>query len=156
MPQVAAALYRLALAFWVGGISLFTFVVTPVIFKSRGRDAAGEIVGAIFPYYFRWGLAVIAVALIARIAAGFAFTGLRQILGSALIVAALSLSAYHTFVLAPRIETVKSQVPSFESVPAEHPARREFSRLHGISMGINLAVLAAGVLLVLGHDSFRG
>ena len=40
MPQAAAALYRLALALWVGGISLFTFVVTPVIFKSRGRDAA--------------------------------------------------------------------------------------------------------------------
>ncbi|GAB4371069.1 MAG: DUF4149 domain-containing protein [Deltaproteobacteria bacterium] len=154
--QLAAALYRLALALWVGGISLFTFVVTPVIFRTRGRDAAGEIVGAIFPYYFRYGLAVIAVALVARIGAGFAFTGLRQIAGTALVVAALSLSGYHTFALAPRIEAVKAQVVSFESVPPEHPARREFSRLHGISMGINLAILAAGVVLVLGSDSFRG
>jgi len=156
MPQAAAALYRLALALWVGGISLFTFVVTPVIFKTRGRDAAGEIVGAIFPFYFRWCLAVIGIALISRIAAGFAFTGLRRILGSVLLVVALSLSGWHTFVLAPRIERVKAQVASFESVPEEDPARREFSRLHGISMGVNLAILAAGIVLILGQDSLGG
>ena len=53
------------------------------------------------------------------------------------------------------IEKVKAQVASFESPSAEHPARREFSRLHGISIGINLAVLAAGVVLVLGQEPFR-
>lgn len=78
MPQAAAAIYRLALALWVGGMSLFTFVVTPVIFQSRERAAAGEIVGAIFPYYFRYCLAMTGIALVARVAAGFAFTGLRQ------------------------------------------------------------------------------
>lgn len=156
MPHAAAAIYRLAVALWVGGMSLFTFIVTPVIFKSRGRDAAGEIVGAIFPYYFRYCLAAIGVALVARIAAGFAFQGARQIVGTVLVVAALSLSGWHTFALAPRIAAVKAEVSSFESVPEEHPSRREFSRLHGISMVLNLAVLAAGVVLVLGQESFRG
>lgn len=155
MPQAAAAIYRLSVALWAGGMSLFTFIVTPVIFRSRGRDAAGEIVGAIFPYYFRYCLAVIGIALIARIAAGFALAGVRQILGTALVVVALFLSGWHTFVLAPRIEAVKAQVASFESVPPEHPARREFSRLHGISMGVNLAILAAGVVLILGQETFQ-
>jgi len=155
MPHAAAALYRLSVALWAGGMSLFTFVVTPVIFKSRGRDAAGEVVGAIFPYYFRYCLAMIGIALVARIAAGFALTGLRQVAGTALIVVALFLSGWHTFSLAPRIEAVKAQVASFESVPAEHPARRQFSRLHGISMGVNLAVLAAGVVLILGQETFQ-
>lgn len=154
MPQAAAAIYRLAVALWAGGMSLFTFVVTPVIFRSRGRDAAGEIVGALFPYYFRYCLSVVGIALLARIAAGFAFTGARQIAGTALIVLALALSGWHTYGLVPRIEAVKAQVASFESVPPENPARREFSRLHGISMGINLAVLAAGVILVLGQEPF--
>lgn len=156
MPQAAASIYRLALALWAGGMSLFTFVVTPAIFKSRGRDAAGEIVGALFPHYFRYCLAAIGIALAARIAAGIAFTGVRQVAGTALVVLALSLTGYHAFVLAPRISTVKAQIASFESVSAEHPARREFSRLHGISMGINLAVLAAGIILVLGQETFRG
>jgi uncharacterized membrane protein len=155
MQQAAAALYRLSVALWAGGMSLFTFVVTPVIFHSRGRDAAGEIVGAIFPYYFRYCLVAIGIALVTRIAAGFALTGLRQIAGTALIVFALALSGWHAFALVPRIEAVKTQVSSFESVPAEHPARREFSRLHGISMGINLAVLVAGVVLILGQEAFR-
>lgn len=154
MPQAAAAIYRLSVALWAGGMSLFTFVVTPVIFRSRGRDAAGEIVGAIFPHYFRYCLAVIGIALIARIAAGFALAGARQIVGTALVVAALFLSGWHTFVLAPRIEAVQAQVASLESVPPEHPARREFSRLHGISMGVNLAILAAGVVLILGQETF--
>ncbi|HEY5764651.1 MAG TPA: DUF4149 domain-containing protein [Candidatus Deferrimicrobiaceae bacterium] len=154
MPQAAAAIYRLSVALWAGGMSLFTFVVTPAIFRSRGRDAAGEIVGAIFPHYFRYCLAVIGIALIARIAAGFALAGARQIVGTALVVAALFLSGWHTFVLAPRIEAVQAQVASLESVPPEHPARREFSRLHGISMGVNLAILAAGVVLILGQETF--
>src|SRR3972149_3851447 len=55
---VASAVYRLALSLWVGGIALFTFVVTPVIFRTHGRDAAGRIVGSIFPVYFRYGLVV--------------------------------------------------------------------------------------------------
>lgn len=154
MPQAAASIYRLALALWAGGMSLFTFVVTPAIFKSRGRDAAGEIVGTLFPHYFRYCLAAIGIALVARIASGVAFASVRQAAGTALIVLALSLTGYHAFVLSPRIAAVKAQIASFESVSTEHPARREFSRLHGISMGINLAVLAAGVILILGQKSF--
>lgn len=152
--KFAVPIFRLAVALWTGGMALFTFVVTPAIFRSRGRDAAGEIVGAIFPHYFRYCLAVIGIALIARIAAGFALAGARQIVGTALVVAALFLSGWHTFVLAPRIEAVQAQVASLESVPPEHPARREFSRLHGISMGVNLAILAAGVVLILGQETF--
>ena len=152
----AAPIYRLALALWAEGMALFTFVVTPAIFKSRGREAAGEIVGAIFPHYFRYCLAAIGIALAARIVSGSAFTGARQVAGTVLVVLALSLSGYHAFALAPRIGAVKAQVASFESPSAEHPARREFSRLHGMSMGINLAVLAAGVVLVLGDGGFRG
>lgn len=153
MSQVAAALHRLSVALWAGGMSLFTFIVTPAIFRSRGRDAAGEIVGAIFPWYFRYCLAVIGIALVTRIAAGSAFAGARQIAGTVLVVLALSLSAYHAFSLAPRIHAMKTRIASFESVPADHPSRREFSRLHGISMGVNLAVLAAGVVLILGQGT---
>ena len=61
-----SAIYRLALSLWVGGIALFTFVVTPILFRTQGREAAGKIVGTIFPVYFRYGMVLIGMALLAR------------------------------------------------------------------------------------------
>lgn len=37
---ILPVLYRLALAFWVGGVALFTFVLTPILFKTQPRDLA--------------------------------------------------------------------------------------------------------------------
>ena len=56
--QIISVIYRLAIAFWVGGVAIFTFVLTPIIFKAYDRDMAGQIVGALFPAYFRWVFAV--------------------------------------------------------------------------------------------------
>ena len=63
--QIPAILYRLAVACWLGGATLFTFVLTPSIFKAYNRDMAGGIVGVLFPGYFKWGLACGVVALVA-------------------------------------------------------------------------------------------
>ncbi len=155
MHPVASAVYRLALALWVGGMSVFTFVVTPVIFRTQPRDSAGEIVGALFPVYFRFCLGAVVIALAARAAAGEAVSGARQLAGTFLIVLCLGIVSYHTFGLAPRMEAVRQTVVSLETTPKEDPARREFSRLHGISMALNLAVIVAGVILILGYDALR-
>jgi hypothetical protein len=45
------------------GMSIFTFLVAPVIFKSYGKDMASDIVGHIFPGYFRYDLILAAVPL---------------------------------------------------------------------------------------------
>ena len=156
MHTIASAIYRLALALWVGGMSVFTFVVTPVIFRSQTRESAGKIVGALFPVYFRFCLLVTAVALVARAASGRAFTGARQLAGTLLVVLCLGIVSYHAFVLAPRITAVRETVVSLEAAPEEDPARREFSRLHGISMSLNLVVILAGLVLILWHETFLG
>lgn len=153
--SLVAAVYRLALSFWVGGMALFTFVVTPVIFRSQGREAAGKIVGALFPLYFRCAIAAISVAFLARLAAEEAFHGARQWAGTLLIVTALVLAAYQTYGLAPRMERVKASTVSFEAAPPDDPARREFSRLHGYSMAINLVILLEGAALVVAYETFR-
>ena len=152
---LASAVYRLALSLWVGGIALFTFVVTPVIFRAHGRDAAGKIVGSIFPAYFRYGIALAALALLARIAAGEAFHGARQWVGTLLVATAILLTCYQAYGLVPRMEQVKRSVTSFGTAPPEDPARKEFSRLHGISMVVNLVVLLEGVALVVASESLR-
>ncbi|MGB3097384.1 MAG: hypothetical protein WBB46_11720, partial [Candidatus Deferrimicrobiaceae bacterium] len=61
---------------------------------------------------------------------------------------------YHAFGLAPRMATVRETVVSMEAAPKEDPARREFSRLHGISMTLNLVVILAGAILILWYETF--
>lgn len=153
--QFYSAIYRLAMALWVGGIALFTFVVTPILFRTQGRVAAGKIVGTIFPVYFRYGMVLTGIALLARIFSGEAFHGARQWGGTVLIVIAILLTGYQAYGLTPRMERVKQSVPSFETTPAEDPARREFSRLHGISMVVNLVVLLEGAVLIAASEAFR-
>jgi uncharacterized membrane protein len=155
MHWLASAVYRLALALWVGGMSVFSFLVTPVIFGTQPRESAGKIVGAIFPIYFRFCLVVAAVALVARAASGRAFTGVRQLGGTALIVLSLTILAYHTYGLAPRMAAVRETIHSRDAIPEEDRARREFSRLHGLSMTLNLVVIASGAALVIGYETFR-
>ena len=152
---LASAVYRLALSLWVGGIALFTFVMTPVIFRTHGRDAAGKIVGSIFPAYFRYGLVLAALALLARIAAGEAFHGARQWVGTLLVATAILLIGCQAYLLVPRMEQVKRSVTSFETASPEDPARKEFSRLHGISMVVNLVVFLEGAALVVAGEALR-
>jgi len=48
-----------------------------------------------------------------------------------------------------------ASVASFEAAPPGDPSRREFSRLHGISMAVNLAILLEGVALIVAQEAFR-
>ncbi|SNB46149.1 DUF4149 domain-containing protein [Geobacter sp. DSM 9736] len=143
MP-VAATIYRLAVALWTGGVALFTLAVTPMLFKTFGRDHAGQIVGAVFPTYFRWGLACGVVALACAIIA----RGRMLTVTAALLLVMLSLTAFQAFYIEPRAAALKKDIPSFETTSKDHPLRREFAKLHGISAACNLAVLAGGVALI--------
>ncbi len=138
-------LYRLAIALWAGGNAIFTLVLTPILFKTEARDTAARIVGSFFPGYFRWGLACGAVALICRLL-GHGFGTKTPVL---LLIAMLAVTSFQAFYVEPRAAELKRQIGSFETTPKEHPLRREFARLHGISAVCNLTVLAGGVVLVV-------
>ena len=47
------------------------------------------------------------------------------------------------------IAELKRQIGSFETTTKDHPLRREFSRLHGVSAVCNLVVFGGGVALVV-------
>jgi len=143
------ALYALSLALWTGGAALFTFLVTPVIFRSFSRDLAGEVVGKLFPLYFPCVLALSAAALVTFLAATRDRAGAGARLSLALLVAALAVNSYVSLKLYPDAVAVKRLVSSFEREAPDSPARRQFARLHGLSMALNLLVVADGALLVL-------
>ncbi len=140
-----SALYRLALAFWVGGAALFTFVLTPILFKTQPRDLAGRIVGVLFPGYFRWGLACGAVALVCLLLQ----RGRHFLPALALLVLMLTATSFQALVIEPKAAALKEQIGSFETTPKDHPLRQQFARLHAVSAACNLLVLAGGVVLVV-------
>jgi hypothetical protein len=141
--------YNLLLALWVGGIAIFTFIVTPAIFRSFGRDQAGEIVGKLFPGYFLYNLFITALALIMFFLAAGDQTSPEARLSLFLVTIALFINAYIMFKLHPDAVRVKKQILSFERESPDSPARKQFSRLHVASASLNLLLLAEGIVLLL-------
>lgn len=143
--RLATIIYHLAIACWLGGTSLFTFVLTPMIFKAYSRDIAGGIVGVLFPGYFRWGLACGAAALVCLL-----FTkGRRTFISAAILTVMLTITATQAFIIEPKAAALKKEIPSFITTPPDHPLRVQFRKLHGISAVANLAVIGAGACLVI-------
>jgi hypothetical protein len=148
MKPILFSLYTLTLALWTGGIGLFTFFVTPAIFRSYSRDMAGEIVGNLFPGYFLFCLSVSAAALVLFFLLGTDQASRSFRVSLFLLVVAVIINAYVLFALHPKAVQIKQQVVSFEKAAPDSPARREFRKLHGISAVLNLALLADGIALL--------
>ena len=144
-------LYNLALALWIGGMAIYTFLITPAIFRSYGRDEAGRIVGILFPGYFLYKLvlSLLALAFFLPLPAETSFfAGGWRSFSLALILLAIVLNAVHRFLLYPAILRVKKEVRSFEA-DAGSASRRKFGRLHAVSMVLNMLVLATGIALFI-------
>jgi uncharacterized membrane protein len=141
--------YNFILALWIGGIAIFTFIVTPVIFKSYPRDQAGEIVGRLFPGYFLYNLVLAAVALVLFFMVTNEQPNLAYRLSLVCAVTALLINLFVVFKLHPDAVRIKQQVTSFERESPDSPVRKQFRRLHGVSMALNLVLLAEGVVLLV-------
>ena len=143
---MATFLYRLAIACWVGGTSMFTFILTPTIFKSFNRDVAGGIVGVLFPGYFKWGLVCGVIAL----ATVFMSSTVKHKTICAVIIAVmLAITSVQAFVIEPKATALKNAIPSFETTPKDDPLRIQFGKLHGVSAAGNLVVIGGGIALIL-------
>lgn len=147
MKSILSYGYVLTLALWVGCIFAVTFVVTPVIFKTFGRDMAGQIVGSIFTVYFPFNLLASIAALILFLLLGPDWGQMRDKFAVGLIALAIVLNLYVFFGLYPQINQIKSTVASFESADMS-PQRLAFKRLHAVSAVINLTLLADGAVLL--------
>lgn len=143
--QIVSIIYRLAISLWLGGAALFTFVLTPMLFRSESRDTAARIVGLFFPGYFRWGLACGIIALVCRIF----LSGRWQVTAGIILFVMLTLTSIQAFYIEPRAAAIKREIVSFETTSKDHPLRREFAKLHGISAACNLTVIVGGVVLVV-------
>lgn len=155
MKTLARYLYVIVLSLWFGGMSLFTFILTPVIFRSYPRDAAGEIVGKLFPSYFLFTLAISAAALILFLLALPARGSLSYRISVLLASLAVIMALYVNFRLYPEAEKVKQDVHSFEAAAPNGPSRMRFRRLHAQSAALNLFMIADGLVLLIMHSGIK-
>jgi uncharacterized membrane protein len=142
-------IYLLSVALWIGGIVFFSFMAAPSIFQVLPREEAGKVVADIFPKYYWQGILCGAIALATSVV-----LGMRERWNILLIVRTIMIGVmligvlYSVVILQPKIQAVKAQVTSFESLSPTDPVRLEFGRLHGRSFGVNAAVLLLGVIVV--------
>jgi uncharacterized membrane protein len=149
MTVVLRFIYLLSVALWIGGIAFFSFLAAPSIFKVLPRQEAGQVVSDIFPKYYWQGIVCGAIALATSVA-----LGMRERWNILLIVRTITIGVmvigvlYSVVVLQPKIQAVKAQITSFESLAPTDALRLEFGRLHGRSFSVNAAVLLLGVIVV--------
>jgi uncharacterized membrane protein len=146
-----SVIYHLAIAFWVGGAALFTFILTPAIFRDFDRDTAGTVVGILFPGYFRWGLACGVVALVCLLLSQRP----RKIVSTIILLVMLIITSLQAFVIEPKAAALKKEMaalkkgsPAMDVSEMDRPLRQEFKVLHTISAGGNLSVIGAGIVLI--------
>ena len=113
----------LLVAFVFGAMLFFSVVVTPVLFRSLGREPAGEALRRLFPaYYLVLGTASAAAAILHAVETSPAS------LNANLLAAVAAGFFLARFWLLPRIEAVR---------PAPGTRSKEFTRLHRLSVVIN-------------------
>ncbi|WP_423745055.1 DUF4149 domain-containing protein (plasmid) [Haladaptatus sp. SPP-AMP-3] len=91
-----------ALGIWLGSIVFFSFVGAPTTFDVLGDDA-GQVVNAVFPKYYEFGLGLGVVAFGAAVVAT-AMDAFDGIVVAALALVGVAFTGYARWVLIPKME----------------------------------------------------
>ncbi len=149
LTVVLRFVYLLSIALWIGGMAFFSFLAAPSIFHVLPREEAGKVVADIFPKYYWQGIICGTIALATSVVLGMRERwNILLIARTITIVVMLIGVLYSVAILQPKIQAIKAQVASFESLSPTDPLRLEFGRLHGRSFSVNAAVLLLGVVVV--------
>ena len=123
------ALY--ATAILLGAMLFFSFIVTPVAFRALDGETVSKYLRALFPHYY-----LVIIVCGATAAVTLALTG-RPGPGAVMAMAA-GFALLVRQGLLPRLEALRAGRTAGDEV-----ATRQFRRLHGLSMAINLVQVAA-------------
>ncbi|MFQ3577440.1 MAG: DUF4149 domain-containing protein [Verrucomicrobiia bacterium] len=120
-------LFRWSTGLWLGAMLFFTFAITPSLFGSLDKEIAGNVVSLLFPNFYTachigFGLTLVAGLLALR-------GGARRVLaGLFLVFVAWSMGPLlNQLYLGPEMRALKAAGD-----------QAGFSRLHGLSMILNL------------------
>jgi len=107
--DILRVLVVVCIAGWLAISTFFSFAVAPLAFRVIDRGAAGQLVSAVLPRYYDWGVALCAIALTAS--AVLTVSGRRARLpaaaGTVLCGAMLGLLLWASIVVLPRAESAR-------------------------------------------------
>ncbi|HWN87281.1 MAG TPA: DUF4149 domain-containing protein [Vicinamibacterales bacterium] len=149
--------YVLALAVWLGGMTILGAVVAPTIFQTMqtadpesGRALAGLAFGEMLVrfHYVAYGCGVLLLTMLVIMALlgprpkGFAIR-------CGLVVAMLLVAAYSGLAVLTEIDAIQQEVGSLPSkLPASDPRRIRFDELHQLSTRLMMVNLLGGLVLL--------
>ncbi len=136
-------IYLLSLVGWIGSIIFFSFFVAPVVFKTLDREKAGEVVGIIFPRYYKLGYVCGTLILLSFLVSGAEEIGLKWCAWGIMVLG----SGFAGLVINPKAKRLKEQL---KSLPEEEKPTvdAKFKSLHSLSVKLNAIVLFAGLWLL--------
>jgi hypothetical protein len=131
----------------LGIMAFFSFAVAPLTFRTIDRSVAGELVSAVLPRYYGWGLALCAAALATAIlrAPRAAEPRWRPAAAAILCAAMLALLGWASAVVLPRGEQARRARDDVAFVAAHRSAVR-----------LNALTLLAGAALLVLEAVRRG
>ncbi len=136
-------IYLLSLVSWVGSIIFFSFFVAPAIFKTLDREKAGEMVGIIFPRYYKLGYICGIFILLSFLFSGAEEIGLKWCAWGIMVFG----SGIAGLVINPKAKRIKEQL---KSLPEDQKpiVEAKFKFLHSLSVKLNAVVLFSGLWLL--------
>jgi uncharacterized membrane protein len=145
MSTLLRTIEFLCLGLWLGSDAFLSFVVAPGAFSLLGnRDAAGLMVGYSLARLHFVGILLGVIFLGARLVRTGDFASRTS--AAALCVALMVvLTAASQFTVSNRMASLRKQMVSIQSTPENDPLRREFNRLHRLSVAYEGGVLLLGL-----------
>jgi len=145
------------LGVWIGGLVVLGAIAAPTLFAvleahdpAAGRTLAATVFGAIFQRFqpVTWllgGLLIAALGARAALGPRPRRVGLRIWV----VIGMLAVSVGTTLLIVPRIDRIRHETPSaVANLSEDDPRKVEFNRLHGLSNGLMLVTLVAGLGLL--------
>ena len=131
------------------GVQVFlSFLLAPATFRAVDRAVAVQVMAGVFPGYYGFGLATLAMTLVLAVTLALREPGPLRWGAVALLVVTLAGTIYAGHVLLPQAHAARLRA---QAAPAGDPAPLEFSRLHRRSMADNIAVFATGAIALVLH-----
>ena len=147
----------LALSLWIGGITALAAIAAPAAHHAMvSKTVAGDIVGRILKKLNTVELGCCLLLVLTSLSS-FRFVRARENeLGVMILIVLFMgiLTAYYSFHLTPRLESLKQNIPTLDSLSSTNAAKMEFDRLHrlyvklmSLNLVLALAVLYASVII---------
>lgn len=147
----------MGLSLWIGGLTLFVTVVTPISFRSLPREEAGRYIGLLFPAVDRWSLVWSTAAFFSL----WGFYGGRYLHPRSLVLelpvgVMTVLTWYLVGVLHPQVREARQKMlqPELQGTVHRQKFQIAFDRFHRLSVRIHAVILFLGWFVLASIPSF--